>query len=256
MKKKITKIIIVSGVLLGLFGIPLSVYAKCPWCGASTHTSDHCNKYDKDGHPIVQGARQDGRVLEGGRWVNPNSRIDSERANENRGIRETSSSNESQATSSGAPTELTAHEKAIMEWKEAKGHTSENSSKKIDGLLDYLKKEGILKNKIALPVADGIEFIDVNKIMYCKSQSNYTTFHLSDGKKILLSKTISDVEKMLSSYFFIRTHRSFLINPNFMKKYFHSEGGFILMQDDESIPVSNQHKKTIRGIFDAMGKDH
>ena len=145
---------------------------------------------------------------------------------------------------------------AIMEWKEAKGHTSENSSKKIDGLLDYLKKEGILKNKIALPVADGIEFIDVNKIMYCKSQSNYTTFHLSDGKKILLSKTISDVEKMLSSYFFIRTHRSFLINPNFMKKYFHSEGGFILMQDDESIPVSNQHKKTIRGIFDAMGKDH
>ncbi len=144
---------------------------------------------------------------------------------------------------------------AIMEWKETKVQMGDNSSKKIDGLLDYLKKEGILKNKIALPVADGIEFIDVNEIMYCISQSNYTTLHLSDGKKLLLSKTISNVEKMLSSYFFIRTHRSFLINPNYMKKYFHSEGGFVLMQDNESIPVSNQHKKTIRGIFDAMGKE-
>lgn len=144
---------------------------------------------------------------------------------------------------------------AVAAWKETKGLRKENSSKRIDGLLDYLKKEGILKNKIALPVADGIEFIDVDEIMYCKSQSNYTTFHLSNGKKLLLSKTISGVEKMLSSYFFIRTHRSFLINPNYMKKYFHSEGGFILMQDDESIPVSNQHKKTIRGIFDALGKE-
>lgn len=144
---------------------------------------------------------------------------------------------------------------AVAAWKETKGIRKENSSKRIDGLLDYLKKEGILKNKIALPVADGIEFIDVDEIMYCKSQSNYTTFHLSNGKKLLLSKTISGVEKMLSSYFFIRTHRSFLINPNYMKKYFHSEGGFILMQDDESIPVSNQHKKTIRGIFDALGKE-
>ena len=130
---------------------------------------------------------------------------------------------------------------------------TKNSSQKIDGLLDYLRKEGILKNKIALPVADGIEFVEVNDIMYCVSQSNYTTFHLSDGNKILLSKTIKDVELLLTSFFFIRVHRSYLINPNFMKKYFHSEGGYILMQDDASVPVSKQHKKTIKGIFDAMG---
>ena len=142
--------------------------------------------------------------------------------------------------------------KAIEEWKEMTGQRREISSKKIDDLLDFLKKEGILKNKVAFPVADGIEFIEVNDIMYCKSQSNYTTLHLADGNKLLLSKTISSLEKILSPYFFIRTHRSFLINPNYMKKYFHSEGGFILMQDDESIPVSNQHKKTIRRIFDAM----
>lgn len=153
------------------------------------------------------------------------------------------------------PLDETELKEAIIEWKETKVHMGVNSSKKIDGLLDYLKKEGILKNKIALPVADGIEFIDVSDIMYCKSQSNYTTLHLSDGKKLLLSKTISNLEKMLSPYFFIRTHRSYLINPNYMKKYFHSEGGFILMQDDVSISVSNQHKRTIRGVFDALGKE-
>lgn len=143
---------------------------------------------------------------------------------------------------------------AISEWKEMKDRKEGSSAQKVNDLLDYLKKEGILKNKIALPVADGIEFIDVNNIMYCKSQSNYTNFYLSDGESILLSKTISEVEKLLAPYFFIRTHRSFLINPNYMKKYFHSGGGFILMQDDQTIPVSNQHKKTIRGIFAVIGK--
>ena len=141
---------------------------------------------------------------------------------------------------------------AIDEWKDSREKNAKNSSQKIDGLLDYLKKEGILKNKIALPVADGIEFVEVNDIMYCVSQSNYTTFHMADGNKLLLSKTIKEIEKLLSKFFFIRVHRSFLINPNYMKKYFHSEGGFILMQDDASIPVSNQHKKTIKGMFDAM----
>lgn len=143
---------------------------------------------------------------------------------------------------------------AIGEWKDSKEKNAKHSSQKIDGLLDYLKKEGILKNKIALPVADGIEFVEVNDIMYCVSQSNYTTFHLADGHKILLSKTIKDVEQLLTPFYFIRVHRSYLINPNYMKKYFHSEGGFVLMQDETSVPVSNQHKKSIKGIFDAMGR--
>ena len=145
---------------------------------------------------------------------------------------------------------------AINQWKEINDHKENTSAQKVNDLLVFLKKEGVLKNKIALPVADGIEFIDVNNIMYCKSQSNYTNFHLSDGEHMLLSKTISEVEKLLVPYYFIRTHRSFLINPNFMKKYFHSGGGFILMQDDQTIPVSNQHKKAIRGIFTALGKEN
>lgn len=143
---------------------------------------------------------------------------------------------------------------AILNWKENRKSSSKNTSGKLDGLLDYLKKEGILKSKIALSVSDGIEFIEVNDIMYCISQSNYTTFYLADGNKIILSKTMKEVEKMLAPYFFIRVHRSYLINTNYMKKYFHSGGGNILMQDDESIPVSNQHKKMIKGLFEAIGR--
>ncbi len=90
---------------------------------------------------------------------------------------------------------------------------------------------------------------EVNDIIYCVSQSNYSTFHLSAGHKILISKTIKDVEKLLSPFFFIRVHRSFLINPNYMKKYFHGEDGFILMQDETNVPVSNQHKKQSKGFL-------
>ena len=144
---------------------------------------------------------------------------------------------------------------SILTWKENKKHSPKNATRKLEELVAHLKKEGILKSKIALPVSDGIEFIEVNDIMYCISQSNYTTFYLADGNKILLSKTMKEVEKMLAPYFFIRVHRSYLINTNFMKKYFHSGGGSILMQDDELIPVSNQHKKMIKGLFEAIGRE-
>ncbi|MEO6682434.1 MAG: LytTR family DNA-binding domain-containing protein [Ginsengibacter sp.] len=144
---------------------------------------------------------------------------------------------------------------AVQEWKQNRPAGHRVSAQKIDDLLDYLKKEGILKNKIGIPVSDGIEFIEVNDIMYCKSQSNYTNFHLANGQQILISKTIKEVEKMLVHYFFMRVHRSFLINPNFMRKYMHHEGGVILMQDNELIPVSNPHKKRIKEIFDAIGKN-
>src|SRR5690606_16732487 len=41
-------------------------------------------------------------------------------------------------------------------------------------LLGFLKKEGILKNKLALPTAEGMEFIEITSVIYCQSQDNYT----------------------------------------------------------------------------------
>ncbi len=144
---------------------------------------------------------------------------------------------------------------AVQDWENERANTKEGNYSQLDALLDHLKKDGILKSKISVPVSDGYEFIEVNNIMYCQSKSNYTTLYLSSGAKLLISKTMKEVEKVLDHFFFIRVHQSHLINPNFLKKYYKNDGGYLVMQDDKQIPVSHQKRGLIVGLFDAIKKN-
>ena len=118
----------------------------------------------------------------------------------------------------------------------------------------HMKKEGFMKSKISVPISDGYEFIEVNDIIYCNSQSNYTYLHLTDGSKVLVSKTLKEVESALANFFFIRVHQSYLINPNYMKRFSRNDGGYIIMENKESIPVSNSKRNLIVNLFDSVRK--
>src|SRR5690606_32191115 len=127
-------------------------------------------------------------------------------------------------------------------------------NEEVEKLLEHLKKEGILKNKIAVPITDGMEFIEVTKIIYCKSQNNYTFIHLENGKEVLISKTLKEVEKVLENFLFVRVHQSYLINPNYMQKYLKNDGGYVVMSNGKSIPISNTKKKLITELFETIRK--
>ncbi|AWW30383.1 DNA-binding response regulator [Echinicola strongylocentroti] len=125
-------------------------------------------------------------------------------------------------------------------------------------LMDFissLKKDNIIKSKIAVPVSEGLEFIKVDEIIYAQSQNNYTVLYLSDQSTLLFSKTLKEVEKTLKKYFFIRIHQSYLINPNYMKKYFRHDGGGVLMENGQSLPISQRKKEEIITLFEAIAKN-
>lgn len=152
------------------------------------------------------------------------------------------------------PIDETEFETAVLQWKKEREMKNNLPSEKMNELLDHMKREGILKNKIAVPVTEGFEFIETNEILYCQSQNNYTLLFTVDNRKLVLSKTLKDFEKLLDKYFFIRIHKSFLINPNYMKKYYRNDGGYLVMQDGKSIPVSKSKKDLITNLFDAITK--
>jgi two-component system LytT family response regulator len=152
------------------------------------------------------------------------------------------------------PIDETEFETAVLQWKQEREMKNNLPSEKMNELLDHMKREGILKNKIAVPVTEGFEFIETNEILYCQSQNNYTLLFTVDNRKLVLSKTLKDFEKLLDKYFFIRIHKSFLINPNYMKKYYRNDGGYLVMQDGKSIPVSKSKKDLIINLFDAITK--
>ena len=99
--------------------------------------------------------------------------------------------------------------------------------------------------KIALPSMEGLQMIDVNSIISCASDSNYTIFFIRNKKKIVVSRTLKEIEEMLEEYPFLRVHNSYLINLNEIDKYVKGEGGYLVMSDGSTIDVSRSKKETL-----------
>jgi two-component system, LytTR family, response regulator len=102
---------------------------------------------------------------------------------------------------------------------------------------------------IALPTSDGFEFIHMNEIVYLQSDSNYTWVHLCDQKKHLLTKTLKDMQAMITFPQFFRAHQSYLVNLNHVRKYVRGKGGYLILKDDVQIPVSRANKEALMHIL-------
>lgn len=122
--------------------------------------------------------------------------------------------------------------------------TNEKENKKLKTLVQNLNDSNQIK-KIALPTADELFFVCIDEIIRCKSENNYTIFHLTNGTTILVSKTLKEWDDLLSAHNFIRTHQSHLINSSHVKSFVKKDGGYILMSDESVISVSRNKKDDI-----------
>lgn len=105
------------------------------------------------------------------------------------------------------------------------------------------------QKKIALADAEEIKYVNIEDIIFCKSNNTYTIFHIAGGKKIMVSKSISEYETLLEPYQFIRVHQSYLINKNKISLYKKEDGGNLYMEDGTAVPVSRQRKHLVRDLF-------
>ncbi|MEL6987456.1 MAG: LytTR family DNA-binding domain-containing protein, partial [Bacteroidota bacterium] len=112
----------------------------------------------------------------------------------------------------------------------------------LNKILDSINQLSSPKPNIALPTSEGLEFILINEIIYAAADGNYTYVHLQNGKKILLSKLLKDIEELLQGHHFIRIHQSYLINVSHVKKYYKGKGGYVVMSNGDSLNVSRSLK--------------
>ena len=98
---------------------------------------------------------------------------------------------------------------------------------------------------IALPTLEGLEMVAIDSIIRCESDSNYTAVILKSKQKMIVSRTLKEVERILEEYLFLRVHHSHLINLNEINKYIRGEGGYLVMSDGSSVDVSRSKKETL-----------
>jgi len=116
----------------------------------------------------------------------------------------------------------------------------------IENLLQYLKSGNREVPKIALPTSKEILYVKVTDIIRCEAINNYTTFHLNTSEQVLVCQTLKEFAQLLKPHHFVRTHQSHLVNINFVKSYLKEDGGTLLLNNAEKIPVSRQNRDIVK----------
>lgn len=112
-------------------------------------------------------------------------------------------------------------------------------------LIQKIKQPSHPVNKIALPTMEGLQLIPIESIVSCESDDNYTNLKLKNGSKLLVTRSLKDIEETLEQHSFIRVHRSYLVNLNEIEKYIKGEGGYLVMSDGTAIDVARNKKEIL-----------
>lgn len=110
-------------------------------------------------------------------------------------------------------------------------------------------------NKLALPVEDGIRFIKIEDIYFCEADAMYTNFYLKGNEKILISKPLKYFTDLLENKeLFYKTHRSYLVNLQYLQKIVKKEGTYIELENNHRVPVSKEKKEDLFQLITMLNK--
>lgn len=130
----------------------------------------------------------------------------------------------------------------------------------VDYVTEIKQKENSLQNtvlrplqehvsgKITIPLQNGFEVLQIEDILYCQADDNYTRIYLKQGKK-LVSKTLKYFEDTLREAGFARVHKSYLVNVNAIVEYRKGKGGCVVLSSGKQIIVSPARKKELLAYF-------
>jgi two-component system LytT family response regulator len=99
--------------------------------------------------------------------------------------------------------------------------------------------------RIAFSTVHGLDLVDTADIICCHSESNYTRVHLTGDKRILVSKTLREVEEQLPTDRFLRVHHSYVANLDHVQKYLRGDGGTLVMDNGMEVKVSRNRKEVV-----------
>ncbi len=125
-----------------------------------------------------------------------------------------------------------------------KSSDKQNTHKLYEHLFENLNSNSEKDFKLSLSKGNRTWFVPPAEIYYCSAYSNYTNMYLKDQTEFTVSKTLKEVEEMLSAHNFIRTHKSFLVNKLHVLTLENS--GSLLLKNNTRIEISRRRMETVK----------
>ena len=127
-----------------------------------------------------------------------------------------------------------------------------NTVNKYKLLAENLKAPSSGKQRIVFPTKAGFDVVQINKIIFCKSDGSYTSIQTTEQEHYT-SKSFKELCELLETEKqFLKVHRSYLVNADFVKN-FKSEDFVLEMTSGDEIPVSDQKFRKNK-LIDAITK--
>lgn len=108
-----------------------------------------------------------------------------------------------------------------------------------------------MDKKLVLKNLDAVHVVDLADIVYIKSDNNYSTFFLSDNRKVLISQTLKSFDKKLDGLYFFRCHQSYLINLNCIRSI-DKKNDTVKLVNDISLPVAQSKRKILIDFLEQL----
>ncbi|MEC7770711.1 MAG: LytTR family transcriptional regulator DNA-binding domain-containing protein [Bacteroidota bacterium] len=132
-------------------------------------------------------------------------------------------------------------EMALENYAKRKPVLSPMESNGMDTPTNYALK---INDSLFLKRDNHFERVLLEEILFLEAESNYTTVHTQCGR-FVYSMVLKKIEELLPSEFFLRVHRSFVVNINAVTGF----EGNLLFVGTQRIPVSKSHREHIFKLF-------
>lgn len=142
------------------------------------------------------------------------------------------------------PIQIDQLRSAVEKARERRGSQMDE---KMKALKDNL--QGRNMRKIALPIAEGLLFVEEKEIVYLEADNSYTTVYFSNGTKILVSKNLKEFTEIIDSPDSFKPHRSYYVNVNHIRQYNKADNGSLVLDNGHVVHIARDRKQEFLEFF-------
>ena len=123
-----------------------------------------------------------------------------------------------------------------------------DSGKRVKVLIENYGDDRKIK-KLIINHLNGFDVSLVEDIIRLEGDGNYTNFIITQGRKVVTSRTLGEYEELLFDLGFYRIHQSTIVNLRHVTKYLKGTGGKVEMSDGKLFNVSRYRKAGFLKFF-------
>jgi len=129
--------------------------------------------------------------------------------------------------------------------------TNPGNNKRMHLLKTIIHQPNTAPAKMTISSAEGITIITIAEIVYLQAEGPYTFFYMSSGEKLTASVNLQKYEELLGDHLFFRTHHSYLVNLNHIRKYNKPDNN-LLLSNGHTVDVSKRKKEEFLQVLSEL----